>query len=385
MTLLTLSQSIPDFRIDRRQVHTSEVIVYITLAAVICDAQTWEDVALFGRCKFDYFKTVFPYLEKIPSHDTFNRFFSLLKPEVFERKFRQWVRSVIENYEGVIAIDGKTIKNGTYDEIDKSYRGSLSKRSSLRSKLHIVSACFAEYGISLGQLKVDEKTNEITAIPQLLKELDIAGCTITIDAMGCQKAIAKTIIEEGADYVLAVKENHKHLYKDMNLFFKKWCSEKPHRISQFETYEKGHGRIEERIYRVCNNLFWLNGWKDWEGLKTFVSVESIRTIPGAKGPLRSHETRYYISSLELDAQKIGKAIRSHWAVENNLHWQLDVTFNEDDDRKKNNAAQNFSVVSKVALAMLKKDNTKKNSIRSKRKGAGWDNEYLHQLLSLDIF
>lgn len=385
MTLLTLSQSIPDFRIDRCQVHTSEVIVYITLAAVICDAQTWEDVALFGRCKFDYFKKVFPYLEKIPSHDTFNRFFSLLKPEVFETKFRQWVQSVIENYEGVIAIDGKTIKNGNYDEIDKLYRGSSTKRSSLRSKLHIVSACFADYGISLGQLKVNEKTNEITAIPQLLKELDISGCTITIDAMGCQKAIAKTIIEEGADYVLAVKENHKYLHKDMRSFFNKWHSENKHKISQFETYERGHGRIEERIYRVCNNLFWLDGWKDWEGLKTFISVESIRTIPGEKGPVRSHETRYYISSLELDAQKIGKAIRSHWAIENNLHWQLDVTFNEDDDRKKNNAAQNFSVVSKVALAMLKNDNTKKNSIRSKRKGAGWDNEYLHLLLSLDIF
>ena len=156
-------------------------------------------------------------------------------------------------------------------------------------------------------------------------------------------------------------------------------------MSRFETRERGHGRREERRCVVCDNLFWLDGRKDWEGLRTFARVESTRTVPGVNGPVKSVETRYYISSLGLDAERMSSVIRSHWSIENNLHWQLDVTFNEDDDRKRNNAAQNFSVISKVALAMLKNDKTKKNSIKTKRKGAGWDNEYLHLLLSQDVF
>lgn len=385
MTLLTFSQSVPDFRLKRQQQHTSEVIVYITLAAVICDAQTWEDVALFGRSKFDYFKQVFPYLEQIPSHDTFNRFFTLLKPKVFEREFRKWVRSVVEKVEGVIAFDGKTIKNGNYDRTDRLLRGTGLRRGSPASKLHIVSAWYADFSICLSQMKVDEKTNEITAIPELIKEMDILGCIITTDALGCQKEIAKTIIEEGGDYVLAVKENHKHLYKDIKAFFDKRAPEKKSRLSEFSTSEQAHGRFEERECIVCDNLYWLDGWKEWKGLKTFVCINSTRITPGMNGPVKSKESRYYISSLGLDAEKISNAVRTHWSIENNLHWQLDVTFNEDDDRKKNNAAQNFSLVSKVALAMLKNDNSVKASIRTKRKGAGWDNKYLHSLLSTDIF
>lgn len=205
ITPLTFYQSIPDFRIERQQQHTSEVIIYITLAAVICDAQTWEDVAFFGRCKFDYFKQVFPYLEKIPSHDTFNRFFTLLKPKVFETEFRKWVRSVVEKVEGIIAFDGKTIKQRNYDETDRMLRGTALRLGSSASKLHTVSTWYADCSISLSQMKVDEKTNEITAIPELIKEIDILGCIITTDALGCQKEIAKTIIDEGGDYVLAVK------------------------------------------------------------------------------------------------------------------------------------------------------------------------------------
>lgn len=385
MTILTLSQNIPDYRIDRQRKYPAELIVYITLSAVICDAQTWEDVALFGRCKFDYFKQVFPYLEEIPSHDTFNRFFSLLKPEVFEREFRKWVRSVIDHYEGVIALDGKTIKNGCYDKTDKLLRGTGLRRGSPREKLHIVSAWFVDFSISLGQVKVGEKTNEITAIPELLKELDILGCTITIDALGCQKEIAKTIVEAGGDYVLCVKENHRYLYRSLTSFFEGARVEKESRMSRFSTFTRAHGRIESRECTVCNNLYWLDRWKDWEGLKTFARIESTRQTPGINGYVKSKETRYYISSLELNAEALSKAVRSHWSIENNLHWQLDVTFQEDDDRKKNNAALNFSCMSKVALALLKNDKTKNNSIRTKRKGAGWDNQYLHLLLSQDIF
>lgn len=385
MTLLTFSQYVPDFRIERQQRHTSEVIVYITLAAVICDAQTWEDVAFFGKCKIDYFKQVFPYLEEIPSHDTFNRFFTLLTPKVFETEFRKWVRSVVEKVEGVIAFDGKTIKQGNYDETDRLLRGTTLRRGSPASKLHIVSAWYADFSISLSQMKVDEKTNEITAIPELIKEIDILGCIITTDALGCQKEIAKTIIEEGGDYVLAVKGNHKHLYKNIKSFFDRHAPEKERRLSRCSTSQRAHGRLEERECIACDNLFWLDGWKDWTGLKTFVCINSTRITSGVNGPLKRRESRYYISSLGLDAEKISNAIRTHWSIENNLHWQLDVTFNEDDDRKKNNAAQNFSVISKVALSMLKNDQTQKFSIKTKRKGAGWDNEYLHTLLSMDVF
>lgn len=385
MTLLTLSQNIPDYRIDRHRKYPSELIVYITLSAVICDAATWEDVALFGRCKFDYFKQIFPYLEEIPSHDTFNRFFSLLKPEVFEREFRKWVRSVIDNYKGVIALDGKTIKGGCYDQTDRLLRGTGLRRGSPGEKLHIVSAWFVDFSISLGQVKVNEKSNEITAIPALLKELDILGCTITVDAMGCQKEIAETIIEEGGDYVLTVKKNHPFLYRSLKLFFERKGAEKESRMSRFTTQERAHGRIQTRECTVCNNLYWLDGWKDWKGLKTFACLEATRKTPGPNGYITTKETRFFISSLELNAERMSKAIRSHWSIENNLHWQLDVTFNEDDDRKKNNAARNFSCISKVALALLKNDKTKKNSIKTKRKGAGWDNQYLHLLLSQDIF
>ena len=183
MTILILSQNIPDYRISRCLRHTSESIVYITLAAVLCDAQTWDDVALFGRRKLAYFRSVFPYLETIPSSDTFNRFFSLLKPDVLEGEFRKRVRSVIEKYEGVIALDGKTIKGACYDTTDRVLRGTGLRRGSPRDKLHIVSTWFVDNSISLGQVKVGEKTNEITAIPDLLGELDISGCVITTDAL----------------------------------------------------------------------------------------------------------------------------------------------------------------------------------------------------------
>lgn len=381
MTLLTFSQSIPDFRINRQRIHTSEVIVYITLAAVICDAQTWEDVALFGRCKFDYFKQVFPYLQEIPSHDTFNRFFTLLKPKVFETRFREWVRSVVEKIEGVIAFDGKTIKQGSYDDTDRLLRGTGLKRGCPASKLHIVSAWYADFSICLSQMKVEEKTNEITAIPELIEEMDILGCIITTDAMGCQKEIARTIIKGKADYVLAVKENHKHLYQNIKSFFDKGAPDKRRRLSRFFTSERAHAREEERECIVCDNLYWLDEWKEWPGLNTFVCIHSTRISAGVK----SKESRYYISSLGLDAEKTSKAIRTHWSIENNLHWQLDVTFNEDDERKKNNAAQNFSLISKVALTMLKNDTSIKASMKTKRKGAGWDNRYLHELLSKDRF
>jgi len=384
MNLLTLSRNIPDFRFDRKKAHSSEVIVYITLAAVICDAQTWQDIELFGHCKFSYFKKVFPYLQSIPSHDTFNRFFSLLKPEVFEKEFRLWVRSICSDYNGIIAIDGKTNRGGYYSEEEKNLRGTGYRAGSPQHRLHMVSAWAAGAHLCLGQVKVDDKSNEISAVPELLESLDVENTTITLDALNCQKKIAHTIIKNKADYVLAVKKNHKYQYESLVSFFENdhWKCEKPSRTDVFQTLEKGHGRIEERLCVVCDNIYWLDDYKLWDGLKSFAMLQTRRIVPGDKGPVSQMETRYYISSLKLNAQAIYKATRTHWAIENNLHWQLDVTFREDDDRKRNIAAYNFSLIAKVALALLKKDTTKKNSIRTKRKGAGWDNKYLHHLLNL---
>lgn len=385
MDLISFARSIPDFRFDRKKIHTSEVIVYITLAAVICDAQTWEDIEEFGVCKFDYFKRVFPYLESIPSHDTFNRFFSLLKPEVFEDNFRQWVRSACSNYKGVVAIDGKTNKKALYSEEEKNLRGTMYRPGSPRYHLHMISAWAVDNHISLGQLKVEEKSNEIDAIPELIDSIDVKRTIVTIDAMGCQKEIAKTIIKNEADYVLAVKKNHKLLYESIESYYKEkhWQREIPGNIDTYETSEKGHGRKEERLCITCDNPWWLHKHKEWEGIKSFAILHTKRTLPGIEGPVCQEETRYYISSIPLDAETIYRSVRSHWAIENNLHWQLDVTFREDDDRKRNNAAQNFSLIAKTALSILKNDTTSKRSIRTKRKAAGWSDNYLHLLMNTE--
>lgn len=384
MDIISFSKHILDHRIDRRKEHSVETIVYIAMAAVICGAESWGEIEAFGICKKDFFARQIPSFNGIPSHDTFNRFFSSIDPAYFEREFRFWVRELCGKYEGVVAIDGKTIRGASRGD-DKT---PLEADRKSRFKLHMVSAWAADNGISLGQVRVNEKSNEITAIPELIKALDLVNCIITIDAMGCQKTIAKAIIEAKADYVLCVKKNQKNLLKTIEEQFNQADQidvTTPYYAKRYSVYtssEKGHGRQEERLCIAYNNGLIGKTFPEWEGIQTIARIASRRKETG-EGEF-STEVRYYISSLPLDAKLIAESVRTHWSIENNLHWQLDVTFREDNTRKTNNAAQNVSVMCKMALSLLKKD-TKKASMVAKRKIAGWDEEYLARHLKTENF
>lgn len=383
MDILSLCKQIEDPRIDRKKEHSVEVIVYIAMAAVLCGAETWNEIEEFGRSRKEFFASRIPSFCNTPSHDTFNRFFSILSPGYFEHVFRCWMSEFCSKYEGVIAIDGKTIRGAS----KCTYSNPNGEKE---FKLHMVSAWAASNGITLGQVKVNEKSNEITAIPELLNALDLKGCIVTIDAMGCQKTIAKKIKERDGDYVLHVKKNQKTLYNsivstfdDANKkdYFTKSGSHSL-RCAQYHTENIGHGRKEVRECYVYNNGLMHLVFDGWEGVKTIVKMTSHRTI--IKTGETTTEHRYYITSLDMDAPKIADSIRTHWSIENNLHWQLDVSFNEDMGRKIGNAAQNFSLINKTALMTLKQSQ-RKGSIKGKRKMAGWDMEFLGELLLPQYF
>lgn len=372
MDIISFSKHIVDHRMDRNKAHTVESIVYIAIAAVLCGAESWNEIEMFGRSKEDYFRSRIPSFNGIPSHDTFNRFFSSIDTDYFERQFRYWVRQVCGKYKGVVAIDGKTIRGA-------------SKRSKSGFNLHIVSAFAAANGISMGQVKVNDKSNEITAIPELIEALDLKDCIVTIDAMGCQKDIAAKIIKAKADYILCVKDNHKRLHKELieqfaqgDELLARGKTLPQSRWASYRTEEKAHGMREIRECTVYNNGVLDKIYEQWEGLQSIARIVSTR-VELKTGKVTT-EKRYYISSLGLDAKLIAESVRTHWSVENNLHWQLDVSFNEDRGRKSDNGAQNFSVICKMALALLKQDD-KKASIVAKRKCAGWDNKYLDKLLA----
>lgn len=361
--LFTFAKTIPDFRLNRKKLYPSENIVFITILAVICGAETWEEIEDYGVVKIDFLESILDLENGIPSHDTFNRFFSLLKPSLFEEYFVSWIKSISNQYKGVVAIDGKTVKG--------------SKKSGLKSAIHLVSAFSTENEIFLGQIKTEEKSNEITAIPELIKILDLEGAIITIDAMGCQEDIAKEIIKQKADYILAVKENQKELYEDIESAFLISLKD-PSKVYTKEEF--GSGRIEKRVCTVMDDLSHLLNPTKWDSLQTLVKIDSERYIKATKKTQKS--TRYYISSLPSDAKKLAESIRAHWKIENNLHWHLDVSFSEDKSRKRNkNAAQNFSSVLKLSLKILLNETISpvKKSIRRKRKIAGWDNHYLLSL------
>jgi transposase DDE domain len=378
MSLLNLCEELEDPRIERNREHTLEVIVYLSLAAVICGAESWNEIERFGISKFSFFKRRFPYLVKIPSHDTFNRFFSLLKPDYFESVFRSWVYELCGKYEGVVAIDGKTIRGAS--RFDPNH-----PRDKKGFKLHMVSAWAVSNNLSLGQVKVDDKSNEITAIPTLIQALDLKDCIVTIDAIACQTDIAEAIVDGGADYVLALKGNQKNTLVKVT----SWLGGMDHidvtlptyssRYARYVTEEVSHGRIEKReclVFTPGTTMELMLGEK-FKGVKSVVKITSERLVMASKEC--SKENRYYITSIGLDASKIANAIRSHWAIENNLHWQLDVTFGEDVGRKLGNTAQNFSLINKIALQIIKKDELKA-SMKAKRKSAGWDEKYLERLL-----
>ena len=346
-------------------------IIVIAVCAVICGADSWVDVEMFGKSKRAWLDRFLQLPNGIPSHDTFGRVFSMLDAQQFQSCFSDWVQAVNVITKGqVIAIDGKTIRRS-------------GDRHAGKSAIHMVNAWASANHLLLGQTRVDDRSNEITAIPELLRVLDVSGCIVTMDAMGCQKEIAANIIEEGADYLLAVKRNHPHLHDGIKDTFElartNGFADVEHNYSQ--TVNKGHGRIETRRCWAVSDphlLRYVDEANEWKGLSSIVMIESERVIDEG----RSLETRYYISSLPNEAGRLLESARSHWTVENSAHWVLDVAFREDDSRVRvGNAAENFSTLRRMTLNMLKQEKSVKVGIAAKRKRAGWDTEYLLKVLS----
>ena len=362
--------NLEDPRGDRTKLHQLSDILVIAICAVISGADNWQEVELFGKSKKTWFETFLELPNGIPSHDTFWRVFAKLDPDQFQQSFVSWISSVSEVTRGqVIAIDGKTLR--------RSHDKSLG-----RGAIDMVSAWATENHLVLGQVKVDEKSNEITAIPELLRVLDVSGCIITIDALGCQKDIAKLIITREADYVLSLKENQGRLYEDViKLFDDLEVSDfKAYAYSTYQTVDNKHGRLETRTCYMISDPETLSNLRNskWKGLQSVVKVHSRRQI----GEEVSEKDRYFISSLAKDAGCLLKAIRSHWSIENSLHWILDIAFREDDSRiRKDYGAENFAVLRHIALNLIKHEKTTKASVKGKRLKAGWDEEYLLTILS----
>lgn len=335
-------------------------IVAISITAVISGAETWEEVEMYGKAKEKWLSTFLSLPNGIPSHDTFNRVIGMIDPDQFEACFRSWVSSIIKKTGDIISIDGKTIRGAKVNG---------------KSPIHMVSAWSSE-NVVLGQVKVNEKSNEITAIPELLEVLAIEGAVVTIDAMGCQKDIAETIIDNGADYVFGLKGNQSGLLQEVEdeFLFSKGAT-------VFENLDFGHGRIETRKCSVINSKDFdhVLSHKEWKSMTSIIRIESERDFKNKE--LVENATRYYISSADKTPEEFLHIIRSHWGVENKLHWMLDVAFAEDFNRKRaGHASQNFSLINKIALTLLKKDKTKKVGVKSKRKGAAWDEDYLLTIL-----
>jgi predicted transposase YbfD/YdcC len=362
--------NITDPRVERTKLHKLIDILVIAICAVICGCDSWEDIATFGEAKQEWFATYLELPNGIPSHDTFNRVFGRLNPDEFRSSFMAWIRAASELIGGqVIALDGKVLR--------RSHDRGIGKGA-----IDMVSAWACENRLVLGQVKVDEKSNEITAIPQLLKALEISGCIVTIDAMGCQTEIAKTIVEEEGDYVLALKENQGNLFEDVQKLFADL--EHDHYRAYVYDYQKtvnsGHGRIEIRECWTISDpdiLCHLRGFENWEKLQTVSRIRSQRWI----GDDKTCEDRFYIASI-LGAKRVLGSVRSHWGIENGLHWTIDLAFDEDRCRvRKDHGPENFAILRHIALNLLKQEQTCKRSIKGKRLMAGWREDYLIKVLS----
>jgi len=364
--LRVIFSQLEDPRSNINKLHKLEDILLIGVISVICAADTWKNMETYAKAKEGFLRTFLELPYGVPSDDTFNRVFSSIDSEQFEKCFVRWVRDLVDLTNGeVIPIDGKTI------------RGAKSKGK--KSPFHMVSAWASENNMVLGQVKVSEKSNEITAIPRLLEILTLKGCIITIDAMGCQQEIADKIIDCEADYVLAVKENQKQLYQDIQDEFRFGKDIQTHLSEDLD-----HGRIETRKCSIINDFKFIEDDSKWTELKTVIKIESTREFKNSDKPTET-ATRYYISSLIANPEDFQKIIRSHWHIENKLHWTLDIAFSEDASRKRTgNAAQNFSILMKIALNLLKNEKTEKQGVKGKRLRAAYDNEYLIKLLNLKV-
>jgi predicted transposase YbfD/YdcC len=362
---------VSDPRVDRTKEHKLIDLIAIAICAVICGAEGWTDIENFGNSKLPWLKTFLELPNGIPSHDTFGRVFSMMDAQQFQLAFYEWVWAVNDILQGqIINIDGKCLR-GSHDE-------RLGKRA-----IYMVSAWASENEIVLGQRKVDEKSNEITAIPELLKILAISGCIVTIDAIGTQTHIAQTIREAEADYVLSVKENQGHLYEDISVLFAVDQAQN-FKYASFEyaqTTHKDHGRIELRECWSTSNPDYLNlirGRQNWMGLRSIAMLVCTRILDGKE----TSRIRFYISSLPSHAEQILHVVRRHWSIENELHWVLDVALNEDHCRiRKDQAPENFAVLRHIALNLLKQEKTAKGGIHAKQLQAAWKEDYLLKVLS----
>ncbi|PUV21587.1 ISAs1 family transposase [Sphingobacterium athyrii] len=360
-TLHHYFEQFPDHRISRNKKHLLSDIIILSILGVLCGAESWDSIEAFGKTKLGFLKGFLKLPHGIPSHDTINRVFSGLRPKLFEKMFVEWAGSLKNESikKEVISIDGKSI------------RGSRDSFHS-QSPIHMVSAWASSNELVLGQLKVSDKSNEITAIPLLLELLDIEGSIVTIDAMGTQVDIAQKIVENKADYILSVKGNQQELSDQIKGRFENQLP-----ADADLAQEKGHGRIESRKCEVITDLTFIDNSISWASIKSVVRISSTREI----GNKVTTEQRYYISSLSEKAAHFNSYIRLHWGVENKLHWSLDMIFNEDRQRKRTkNAADNFSYIRKIGLNLLKKD-TSKGSLVTKRLKAGWEDKYLMQIFN----
>ena len=363
---------LPDPRVNRRRRHLLPDIVTVAICAVICGADGWVHVAEFGKAKIKWFQTFLALPNGIASHDTFGRVFAALDPRAFEECFLRWIADVATASQGrLVAIDGKAI------------RRSLDTANG-KAAIHMVSAWCQANHMVLGPVSTDAKSNEITAIPELLKLLDLKGAVVTIDAAGCQKKIAKQIVEGQGDYLLQLKGNQGTLHQETVQLFDECLREDCHGISYSTTTTTngGHGRIEQRRLWATSDVSWFAERTKWANLRSLIRVESQRTVKGET----SMEYRYYISSLPAkSASRLLDYIRGHWSVENNLHWCLDVHFGDDDRRiRQGHAAENFSRLSRIALNLLKAETTNKVGIGTKRLRAGWDHDYLLTVLTRGV-
>ena len=361
-----------DPRSDHTKKHMLLDIIVIAICAVISGADGWVSIEEYGNAKLEWLGAFLELPNGIPSHDTFGRVFAALDPKAFQRCYLRWVRTVAKMTKGqVIAIDGKAVR--------RSHDRRLGKDA-----IRMVSAWATANRMVLGQVKVHDKSNEITAIPELLRVLQVRGCIVTIDAMGCQKRIAKAITERGGDYVLAVKKNQGRLYEEVKQLFGYGQSieYKDTKHDYHETVGKGHGRIETRRCWTIDDrdyLLYMRDRERWQDIRSIAKVVGERRI----GDKVSVETRYYISSLECNAEMILHAVRNHWTIENSLHWVLDIAFREDESRIRNgNGAESFAILRRIAVSLLKQEGTAKCGVKTRRLKAAWDTDYLLKVLPI---
>jgi len=366
-------ESVPEPRVERTRLHPLVNILVIAMLTMICVGEGWEDMEEFGQAKEAWLGTFLDLRNGIPSADTFRRVLSAVNPKAFTACFIAWVQALSVSTAGkLVAIDGKTVRH-SFD------------RATGRKALHVVSAWIAENRLTLGQVVTEEKSNEITAIPKLLELLDIRGATITVDAMGCQRAIAEKVIEQGADYIMGLKGNQESAHEEVEAYFTdasaKNFKDVPHTFH--ETVDGSeHGRLEVRRVWASQELDWFADLAKWKGLHSIIMVERERTVGAAE---KTIERRYYWSSHTVDAEVFCAMIRGHWGIENQLHWCLDVGFREDESRiRTDHGPENLALLRKIIMNLAKSETTHKKGIQAKRKRAAWDDPYLLTLLQAGL-